>query len=263
MKSGPADPGSLLEPPGQARTRETATLPTIGVIIPAFNEAAAIERTVRSAAGAPGVEVFVADGGSADDTASLSRLTGATVVPAPRGRASQMNHAARLSAADILLFLHADTVLPAGYAGLVRAALSTRGVVGGAFRLHFEEPTPGMSVIELLANLRAALLQMPYGDQALFLPARLFRSLGGFPELPLMEDFELVRRLRRIGRVVVVPAAVVTSGRRFARLGALRATLLNQAILAAYFAGVSPATLARWYREAGRTKPRPVPGFVR
>jgi rSAM/selenodomain-associated transferase 2 len=224
---------------------------SLAVIIPALNEARLLPGViagVTAAAQGADIEIIVADGGSDDGTAEAARGAGARVVAAARGRARQLNAGAAAASAGILLFLHADTRLPDGFPKLVREALSVPGVVAGAFRLEFAAAARGIRAVQHLANFRSRFLQMPYGDQALFLPAARFRALGGFPDMPLMEDFELVRRLRRQGRVVTLAASVRTSARRLERLGPLRATLINQAIIAAYFAGVSPARLAAWYR---------------
>jgi len=164
-----------------------------------------------------------------------------------RGRASQMNAGARIARGETLLFLHADTRLPPGFAGEVRRTLDLPGIAAGAFSLRIDGPGWGMRWVERAANWRSRILQLPYGDQGFFLKAELFRSLGGFPELPLMEDLEMARRVRRRGRIAISPLAVVTSGRRWERVGVVRATLLNQLFLLAYLAGMPPRRIAQWY----------------
>jgi rSAM/selenodomain-associated transferase 2 len=224
----------------------------ISVIIPAWNEADQIERTL-AAAGAPEVERIVVDGASDDDTLELSRRAGARVLEAERGRASQMNAGAAVASGEVLLFLHADARLPAGFDGAVRRALEAEGVVAGAFGLAIEAESKSLRLIERMANWRARRLHLPYGDQALFVRAELFRRVGGFPDLPLMEDFELVRRLRRLGRIAIVNLSVTTSARRWQRVGTWRATWINQLALVAYLAGIPPKRIARWYhRERGQ-----------
>jgi len=145
------------------------------------------------------------------------------------------------------LFLHADTRLPEGFDAHVRRALGQPRVVAGAFRLRIDGPQRTLRLIECGVNLRSRCLQMPYGDQALFLKAETFRTVGGFPELPIMEDFELVRRLRRHGRIAIADAAVTTSARRWNAFGALRTTWTNQMVIIGYYLGVSPGRLARQY----------------
>ena len=157
---------------------------------------------------------------------------------------------------ELLLFLHADSTLPAGWAARVRATLHDPAVAGGAFRLAIDGRGLALRVIERGANLRSRLLGLPYGDQALFLRAALYHEIGGFPELALLEDLVLARRLARRGRIAIVPEAVRTSARRYRRLGAWRAWLQNQLLLAAYLRGVPPERLAAWY-EAGTLRPPP------
>jgi GT2 family glycosyltransferase len=122
-------------------------------------------------------------------------------------------------------------------------------VAAGAFRLEIEPGLKGLPLIERMANWRSRICQLPYGDQGLFLLADLFREMGGFPEIPLMEDVAFVRKLRRRGKIALAPAAVITSARRWKKVGVWRNTFFNQLFLAAYFLGVHPETLARWYRS--------------
>ncbi|MFN2366807.1 MAG: glycosyltransferase family 2 protein, partial [Desulfurivibrionaceae bacterium] len=147
-----------------------------------------------------------------------------------------------------LLFLHADTRLPADFAELSRACLAEKDVAAGAFSLSIELAGPAIRFIEKMANLRSRLLQRPYGDQALFMTRRNFARIGGFPEIEIMEDFALVGKLRQLGRIKTLPAAAATSGRRWRKLGVVRTTLINQAIVIGYLLGRSPTSLASWYR---------------
>jgi GT2 family glycosyltransferase len=149
----------------------------------------------------------------------------------------------------ILLFLHADTLLPEGYVTAVTEALNSPGVCAGAFGFHVEETFGGKSLLEWSTNFRSRRLQLPYGDQGLFIRRSLFEYLGGFADLPVMEDYEFIRRLRRIGRIVTLPISATTSGRRWRRLGVFRTTLVNTLMIAGYHAGVSPKRLARFYRQ--------------
>lgn len=219
----------------------------ISIIIPTLNEAASIEATLASLRGASDVEVIIVDGGSRDETVALARSYGAKVLASPPGRARQMNAGAEVAKGEVLLFLHGDTRLPEGFDEWVRQALARPGVVAGAFRLGFDSSGWGVRLIERLANWRSTRWQMPYGDQAIFLRAETFRTLGGFPDIPIMEDFELVRRLRRRGRVVTLPIPIVTSARRWREVGVVKTTLINQAVIIGYLVGLSPARLARWY----------------
>jgi len=222
----------------------------ISVIVPALNEAPGIGSALERVRHEENVEIIVVDGGSTDTTVECARSLGAEVMVSPRGRARQMNVGANAASGEILLFLHADTLLPAGWSDSVRDVVRLPGTAGGAFELRIDTVLPFTRIIERLANLRSRLLQMPYGDQAIFLKAGLFHSAGGFPDLPIMEDFELVRRLRKMGRITIIPAPATTSVRRWKKLGVIRAALINQLIVVAYLAGVSPRVLARVYQEA-------------
>ena len=224
---------------------------SISIIIPALNEAEQIGQTLDaardSAEGVPGIEWIVVDGGSNDTTVEIARSRGATVVTSSRGRARQMNAGAQIARGDTLLFLHADTRLPRGFEEEVRRTLAVPGVAAGAFSLRIDGAGRRLRWVERAANWRSRILELPYGDQGFFLKAELFRSLGGFPELPLMEDLEMARRVGRRGRIAVSPLAVVTSARRWERVGVLRATLFNQVFLLAYLLGMPPRRIAEWY----------------
>ncbi len=224
---------------------------SISIIIPTLNEAEAIGRTLDSAAGA-GIERIVADGGSADATAAIALARGAAVVTAPRGRASQMNAGACVARGETLLFLHADTLLPPQFGAEVQRTLDLPGVVAGAFSLRIDGSGARLRWVERLANWRSRVLQLPYGDQGFFLRAELFRALGGFPEMPLLEDLEMARRARRRGRITLSPLAALTSARRWESVGILRATLLNQVFLLAYLLGMPPRKIAQWYYREGQ-----------
>jgi len=227
--------------------RAKAAPARISVIIPALNEAENIPQTLASLEGARNVEVIVADGGSTDGTVEIARSCSARVVTGPADRAKQMNIGAAAATGDILLFLHADTRLPGGFDSHVRRALARPGVVAGAFALRIDAASASLRIIERVATWRSRYLQMPYGDQAIFLRAETFRQLGGFAPMPIMEDYELIRRLHRRGRIVVLPAPAITSARRWLALGPWRTTLTNQLMVAGYGVGIRPSKLARWY----------------
>src|SRR5579883_3084497 len=216
----------------------------LSVIVPVLDEAARIGRALRALAATPGVdEVIVVDGGSADRTVEIARS-----FPGVRGLGPQMNAGARAASGAVLLFLHADVTLPADAAAHVAAALADPGVVGGAFRTWTVADGGGWPLGPLLhlADLRSRLTRLPYGDQALFVRREAFWRAGGLPAQPLMEDVELARRLRRLGRLVTVPASVRVSGRRFAH-NPLRAALALRLLPVLYRLGVAPERLARLY----------------
>lgn len=221
---------------------------TISVIIPVLNEASTIGSVLERLTGTNNVDVIVVDGGSRDETVTVARSRNVQVISTPPGRACQMNAGAARATGDILLFLHADTRLPANFDCLVRQALQEPQTIAGAFELRIDSQQLGLRLIERLVNWRSRFFSMPYGDQAIFLKATIFHRIGGFPNLPIMEDFEFIRRLKHQGRIAIVPAFVLTSGRRWERLGIIKTTLINQLIILGYFLGVSPDKLARWYR---------------
>ncbi len=221
--------------------------PRISIIIPTLNEAVNLPSTLGSTRNASNVEVIVVDGGSSDETVKVARSWGTKVLILAPGRARQMNCGAARATGEVLLFLHGDTRLPRGYDHYVRKMLARPHAVAGAFQLRIDGELFGLRIAERMVNLRSRRLQFPYGDQAIFLRADLFREMGGFPDMPIMEDFELIRRLRRRGRIVIAPVPVLTSARRWENLGIVRTTLINYAIPLAYYLGASPPRLARWY----------------
>ncbi len=225
----------------------------LSVVIPTLNEIGQLETTLTPILSHPECEVIIADGGSTDGTVELARRLGCRVITANRGRGRQMNAGAALAHGEDLLFLHADTQLPPNFREEIRTILDG-GAIAGAFRLGIDQPGWGLRCVEWGTNLRAKLLELPYGDQGLFLRSRDFVRLGGFKNWPLMEDFELSRRLRSQGRIRIASTAVRTSARRWTKLGIVRTTLINQLCIAGFRLGVSPERLAGWYTaRCGRT----------
>jgi len=223
----------------------------ISVIIPVLNEANTISSLLERLVDTDNVEIIVVDGGSQDETVTVARSHNVQVISTPPGRACQMNVGAARATGDILLFLHADTRLPVNFDSLVRQGLKEPKTIAGAFELRIDAQQFGLRLIERLVNWRSRFFSMPYGDQAIFLKATIFHDIGGFPNLPIMEDFEFIRRLQPLGKITIVPASVLTSGRRWQRLGILKTTLINQLIILGYFLGVTPDKLVRWYRGKG------------
>ncbi len=222
----------------------------ISVVIPVFNEESRIARQLETLSGVPGIhEVIVVDGGSRDRTVELVlAIPGVRLLTAATGRASQMNAGAQAATGDVLHFLHADARLPPDAMRWVSEALSDPQVVAGAFRTWTvsEGSRTWLSPLLHLADLRSRYTTLPYGDQALFVRADVFRQLGGFPEQPLMEDLELSRRLRRSGSLRIVPATVHVSGRRFLSRPVYYALLVNIFPLL-YRLGMPPRVLASLY----------------
>lgn len=220
---------------------------TISVIIPTLNEKDRIGKLI-SFLEEYNVEIVVADGGSTDGTKDLCQRAGVKVLSSKAGRAMQMNTGAYEATGQILLFLHADTILPEGFPEMVRGPL-TRGAIGGAFSFGTDLNTISMRIIERMANLRTRILGIVFGDQAIFTRADVFRRLGGYPDLPVMEDFELIRTMKREGQIAQLPQIAVSSARRWKTNGVWRTTFMNQVITWLYLLGVSPDKLAGWYRK--------------
>ena len=221
--------------------------PYLSVIIPALNEARHLAQTL-SAAVSVDARIIVSDGGSTDGSKAMARAWGADVITGPQGRAGQQNRAAAAARGDVLLFLHADTRLPGDYITHVFDTLMDRRTIMGAFRFDTDLQSPAMRLIRYLTNRRAAWLNLPYGDQGLFLNRRDFFRIGRFPEVAIAEDLYLARTAARHGRIALAPSAVVTSARRWQRLGVLRTTWINTIIATGCLAGVSPNRLAPLYR---------------
>ena len=221
--------------------------PYLSMIIPAYNEARQITRTLAAAA-SPDTEIIVSDGGSTDRTVQIARSLGAHIVSGRRGRAGQQNRGARAARGEVLLFLHTDTRLPSNYVNHVFETLMDRRTRLGAFRFATDIHTPVMRCIASCINLRAGWLKLPCGDQGLFLRQRDFAAVGGFSDVPIAEDLYLVHRMARKGRIAIAPAAAVTSGRRWRRLGPMRTTIINTILAVGILAGVSPERLTPLYR---------------
>ena len=219
----------------------------ISIIIPTLNEADSIGGLLPELLAIPGVELLVVDGGSTDNTADIAKSYGVQVLNTSPGKAAQMNAGAEAAHGDILLFLHCDTKLAPGFVEQVRGALSQPGVSAGAFRLSIDGQGLGLRVIEWLINFRSNVLQMPYGDQGIFVTTDMFFSVGPFPSQPIMEDFQLMRKLKKKGRIEILPLNATTSARRWERLGVLKTTIINQAIIIGYLFGINPEKLADWY----------------
>lgn len=200
----------------------------------------------RTESGERSIEIIVVDGGSSDDTADRARRAGARVVDAPRGRARQLEAGWRASGGEVIVFLHADTRLEDDWPMPMQAALADPEVVGGAFRLRFDRDTPAFRVIAALAALRVHVLGLPYGDQAIFVRRRTLESIGGIPDVPLMEDLDLVAAMKARGSIVTLRASATTSARRYAEQGVMGTLIRHVLALVAWRLGVDRARIARW-----------------
>ncbi len=219
------------------------------IVVPALDEADNLARLLPDLAGAcPGAEIVVVDGGSRDGTAEVvARQPGVRLLASARGRARQMNHGAGAAGGDALLFLHADTRLPGGAAAAIERALAEPGVVGGRFDVRFDSPRRVLRMVAWFMNARSRLSGICTGDQAIFVRRADFEAAGGYPDIPLMEDIELSRRLKRRGRLRALRLRVTTSARKWEREGPLRTIGLMWALRFLHFCGVAPARLHHWY----------------
>ena len=223
----------------------------ISVIIPTLNEAERIANAIARVRTADVVEVIVVDGGSSDDTAALARSAGVKVFECEANRGKQQNLGALNASGDVLLFLHADTELPSDFTDVIRQTLGGQGIVAGAFRFRLDASGWHLSLVERVVALRCKLFQLPYGDQAIFVPKDVFERAGRFPESPAMEDFDLIVRLKKLGRIAIADAPAITSARRWRQIGIWRMTWINQLCIFGYYLGISRQRIARW-REPGR-----------
>lgn len=222
-------------------------MPAVSIIVPVLDEARAIEASLAplQAWRAAGAEVVVVDGGSRDRTAALAAPLADRVISAPRGRALQMNAGAQASRGERLVFLHADTVLPADALDAIATALQRSP--WGRFDVAIEGADPLLALVAWAMNLRSRLTGIATGDQALFMSRAAYQAAGGFPAIPLMEDVALSRALLRQGRPACLRQRVLTSGRRWERHGTLRTILLMWRLRLAYAFGADPHRLARRY----------------
>ncbi|MCY4489059.1 MAG: TIGR04283 family arsenosugar biosynthesis glycosyltransferase [Deltaproteobacteria bacterium] len=222
----------------------------LSIIIPVLNEERTIAATVEDLARIEPCEIIVVDGGSTDRTAEIVRDGPARLVVSARGRAAQMNQGARSATGDVLLFLHADTRLPGTAAPDVQGCMADPACVGGRFDIRLDSSRPLLRIVGRMISLRSRLTRVATGDQAIFVRRTAFERLGGFPEIPIMEDVAFCRELKREGPIACLRSQVVSSARRWEQNGPVRTILLMWTLKLLYLAGVSPARLKRLYSEA-------------
>lgn len=221
----------------------------ISIIIPALNEEMHLARCIGSIRSEGfSEEIIVADGGSNDRTKEIaSGYHGVRLLASAKGRGSQMNTGSRVATGDILLFLHADTILEQGWSKELCSALENHSFVGGAFSFCIDNPSSKYRLVEAWVRMRCRIFNLPYGDQAIFIRKHIFQKLGGYKEIPLMEDVDIISRMKELGKISVLRKKAVTSGRRWVSKGLLKTAAVNQMTLFMYHLGVSPERLARFY----------------
>lgn len=221
----------------------------ISVIIPTFNEEKYIRACIKSAKSIEPLEIIVIDGGSTDKTKEIVEQEGVFFIQSPKGRGIQMNLGASIATGDILLFLHADSIITNKVN--IKDYIASTEYIGGFFKLRFNDNSISTRLVEFFANLRAKMFSLPYGDQAIFVKSDIFRKIGGFKEYPFLEDIELVRRLKKTGKLRYIPHEVTVSPRRIQKgypLSAIMVSMRNVLIVLFFILGVSPSTLLRFYR---------------
>ena len=219
----------------------------ISVVIPVLNESQTIESCLyRLKKQIQHHEIVVVDGGSDDNTLDIvSAFSGVKWLCSPLGRGKQMNRGAEAAKGDLLLFLHADTCLPPGGLDTIETMMAQGGIVAGSFSLSFDEPHLLLKLYALFSRINNLLFT--YGDQGIFMTRHIFERIGGFREIPIMEDVEIQKRLRKMGRFVKIRRPVVTSARRFLTYGIIKQQCLNIGLVFLYHTGFSPAWLTRFY----------------
>lgn len=222
----------------------------ITVVVPVLNEENIISKTLSSLALSDSEQLIVVDGGSTDRTVSLAQKFTDRVYITKRGRGHQMNFGAERSQGDILLFLHADCILPSEAFGMIRNVLKDNRISAGAFDLSVDHPKLLFRIIEFGANLRSRVTSIPYGDQGLFMKREVFEHAGGFQDIPLMEDIEISRRLKKMGRISFVRPPIKTAPRRWLKEGPVFTTLRDWTIAVSFaFLKVSPSSLIKYYED--------------
>lgn len=221
----------------------------ISVIIPTLNEAENIRGCIECVRDGDGdLEIIVCDGGSSDATVQIVREYDDTIlIETAKGRGAQMNKGAALAKGEVLLFLHADTKLERGWSGELFSALADESIVGGAFVFKIDNPAVRYRLIESWVKLRCTLFSLPYGDQGIFVRRGIFDRIGGYRDIPLMEDVEIIGGLKKEGRLALLKKCAVTHDRRWVRKGWIRASVSNQMMMLMYKMGIDPHTLARLY----------------
>lgn len=219
----------------------------ISVVIPTLNEESCIEKTLQSITKQDdGYEFYVVDGGSSDNTVTIAKRY-TTVINSQRGRAIQMNTGAKACNGDILLFLHADTILPDNAFREIRKRMKDDTVAGGSFYIAFDSDNFILKGVSFVTRFNFRLFH--FGDQGIFVRRTVFQTLQGYKEMPIMEDYDFYKRLGGQGKVILIRRPVISSARRFIKKGVIKQLLINKIIVLAYWAGVNVQTVKRFYDD--------------
>jgi len=226
--------------------------PALSIIIPVLNETERINELIshiRTVDRGGLIEIVIVDGDQSGSTISAVRDKNVRTLVAEKGRARQMNSGAAVARGGILLFLHADTLLPADAVRLTLSRLEDRSIVAGAFDLGFQTTRKIFKLTELYVFLRTRLTRVPFGDQAIFIRREYFTEIGGYRNIPLMEDVDLMKRIKKQGhRIVIIPEKALTSPRRYEDEGIVYCTFRNWLVQFLYSLGVPPDRLVKWYK---------------
>lgn len=228
----------------------------LSIIIPTLNEESCIQSNLSIFARDikthfREIEIIVADGGSVDRTVELVREFTDKVCVTSAGRGKQMNAGAKISEGDYLLFLHADSVLSASGIEGIFNIMADNEIAGGAFRLMVDSDRFSLKIVSYFANIRSEVFNIAYGDQGIFLKRDIFFNIGGYPDIPIMEDVAFVRRLKKAGKFVILPYYIIASPRRWEKEGVFYTTMRNWFFILSYMSGVSPYRLKDWYKNHG------------
>ncbi|BAQ60940.1 glycosyl transferase [Geminocystis sp. NIES-3708] len=222
----------------------------ITVIIPVINEEKNLKKLFSHLIKKSSIELIFVDGGSNDNTVNLIKKAGFNVILSPILRRSyQMNLGGQKAKGNILLFLHGDTILPDNYDEIVIETVKKNNFIAGAFKLRIDSQKSIFRVLETFINWRSQYLSLPYGDQGIFIKKEIFDSINGFSDLEIMEDFAFIRTVKKIGKIYITNSSVITSARRWKKLGIFKTTLINQLIIIGYYLKINPEKLARFYRQ--------------
>lgn len=222
----------------------------ISIIIPIINEEKSLLNLLPTLPNKSSIEIIFVDGGSQDNSINLIKQYGFQVISSPQLRRSyQMNLGANSAQGEIFLFLHGDTLLPSNFDDLILQTIHQNNFIMGAFYLKINSNKFIFRILETLVNYRSTYFSLPYGDQGIFLTKKVFKEIKGYKDMAIMEDFELVNRLKKLGKIYVIKSPVLTSARRWEKLGVFKTTLINQLIIIGYYLKIDLKKLASFYRQ--------------